>query len=378
MTIINPFIIDIPEEQINDLHTRIRNTRWPDQECVEDWTQGIPLAYTKELAEYWLNEYDWRTCEAKLNSFDQYTTTLQDLDIHFLHQRSPHENAFPLLITHGWPGSIVEFHKIIDPLTNPTQYGGTQEDAFHVVCPTLPGYGFSGKPTQIGWGVEKIAKAWDELMVRLGYETYGAQGGDWGAAVTTQVGRNVGNCSAIHLNMPIGRPTAESLQEPNDDDKRALERLTYYQEWDSGYSTQQKTRPQTIGYGLVDSPVGQMSWIIEKFWSWMDCDDHPENVLTKDELLDNVMMYWLTASGASSARLYWESFGGSFGGGQKVEIPTGVASFPGEILQSPRTWCENSYNITHWTTMPVGGHFAAFEQPDLLVSDLQEFFKAYR
>ena len=378
MTIINPFIIDIPEEQINDLHTRIRNTRWPDQECVEDWTQGIPLAYTKELAEYWLNEYDWRTCEAKLISFAQYTTTLQDLDIHFLHQRSPHENAFPLLITHGWPGSIVEFHKIIDPLTNPTQYGGTQEDAFHVVCPTLPGYGFSGKPTQIGWGVEKIAKAWDELMVRLGYETYGAQGGDWGAAVTTQVGRNVGNCSAIHLNMPIGRPTAESLKEPNDDDKRALERLTYYQEWDSGYSTQQKTRPQTIGYGLVDSPVGQMSWIIEKFWSWMDCDDHPENVLTKDELLDNVMMYWLTASGASSARLYWESFGGSFGGGQKVEIPTGVASFPGEILQSPRTWCENSYNITHWTTMPVGGHFAAFEQPNLLVSDLQKFFKAYR
>ena len=378
MTIINPFIIDIPEEQINDLHTRIRNTRWPDQECVEDWTQGIPLAYTKELAEYWLNAYDWRTCEAKLNSFDQYTTTLQDLDIHFLHQRSPHENAFPLLITHGWPGSIVEFHKIIDPLTNPTQYGGTQEDAFHVVCPTLPGYGFSGKPTQIGWGVEKIAKAWDELMVRLGYETYGAQGGDWGAAVTTQVGRNVGNCSAIHLNMPIGRPTAESLQEPNDDDKRALERLTYYQEWDAGYSTQQRTRPQTIGYGLVDSPVGQMSWIIEKFWSWMDCDDHPENVLTKDELLDNVMMYWLTASGASSARLYWESFGGSFGGGQKVEIPTGVASFPGEILQSPRTWCENSYNITHWTTMPVGGHFAAFEQPNLLVSDLQKFFKAYR
>ena len=282
------------------------------------------------------------------------------------------------MITHGWPGSIVEFHKIIDPLTTPTQYGGTQEDAFHVVCPTLPGYGFSGKPTQIGWGVEKIAKAWDELMVRLGYETYGAQGGDWGAAVTTQVGRNVGNCSAIHLNMPIGRPTAESLQEPDDDDKRALERLTYYQEWDSGYSTQQKTRPQTIGYGLVDSPVGQMSWIIEKFWSWMDCDEHPENVLTKDELLDNVMMYWLTASGASSARLYWESFGGSFGGGQKVEIPTGVASFPGEILQSPRTWCENSYNITHWTTMPVGGHFAAFEQPDLLVSDLQKFFKAYR
>jgi pimeloyl-ACP methyl ester carboxylesterase len=372
---ITPFTIEIPKEQIDDLHNRIRNTRWPEAECVDDWSQGIPLTYTKELTNYWLTEYDWRTCETKLNSFDQYITSLQGLDFHIIHQRSPHENAFPLLITHGWPGSIVEFHKIIDPLTNPTKYGGKEEDAFHVVCPTLPGYGFSGKPKKTGWGVEKIAEAWDELMVSLGYESYGAQGGDWGAAVTTQIGRNIGHCQAIHLNMPIGAPTAEALQEPSNDDKRAFERLTYYQQWDSGYSTQQKTRPQTIGYSLVDSPVGQMSWIIEKFWSWMDCDGHPENILTKDELLDNVMMYWLTASGASSARLYWESFGRSFGGGEKVTIPTGVASFPAEILQSPRLWCEETYNITHWTTMPKGGHFAAFEQPELLIADLRSFFK---
>ena len=202
-------------------------------------------------------------------------------------------------------------------------------------------------------------------MVQLGYENYGAQGGDWGAAVTTQIGRNIGHCDAIHINMPIGRPTPESLQDPTDEEKSALEGLTYYQEWDSGYSKQQSTRPQTLGYGLVDSPVGQMAWIIEKFWSWMDCDGHPENTLTRDELLDNVMLYWLTASGASSARLYWESFG-SFGGGDKVELPTGVASFPKEIIRSPRRWCEESYNITHWTTMPKGGHFGAFEQPELL------------
>ena len=281
------------------------------------------------------------------------------------------------IITHGWPGSIVEFHKVIQPLVDPTKHGGKAEDAFHVVCPSLPGYGFSGKPSQSGWGVEKIAETWEQLMVRLGYENYGAQGGDWGAAVTTQIGRNIGHCDAIHINMPIGRPTPESLQDPTDEEKSALEGLTYYQEWDSGYSKQQSTRPQTLGYGLVDSPVGQMAWIIEKFWSWMDCDGHPENTLTRDELLDNVMLYWLTASGASSARLYWESFG-SFGGGDKVELPTGVASFPKEIIRSPRRWCEESYNITHWTTMPKGGHFGAFEQPELFINDLRIFFKTIR
>ncbi len=377
MSDITPLTIDIPEEQIADLHSRIRNTRWPEKESVDDWTQGIPLSYTKELADYWLNEYDWRQSERKLNSFNHYLTEINELEIHFIHQQSPHPDAYPLIITHGWPGSIVEFHKVIKPLVDPTEYGGNAEDAFHIVCPSLPGYGFSGKPNQSGWGVEKIAETWDELMVRLGYEKYGAQGGDWGASITTQIGRNEGHCDAIHINMPIARPTPDSLQDPTDEETSALEGLAYYQEWDSGYSKQQSTRPQTLGYGLVDSPVGQMAWIIEKFWSWMDCDGHPENTLTRDELLDNVMLYWLTASGASSGRLYWESFG-SFGGGEKVKIPTGVASFPKEIIRSPRRWCEESYNITHWTTMPEGGHFGAFEQPELFVNDLRLFFKTFR
>ena len=377
MSEITPFTINIPEEQITDLRNRINNTRWAEEECVNDWSQGIPLTYVREVADYWANQYDWRKSEQYLNTFDHYQTNINDLDIHFIHQKSPHPNAYPLVITHGWPGSIIEFHKVIQPLVNPTKHGGKAEDAFHVICPSLPGYGFSGKPTVSGWGVEKIAQTWDQLMIRLGYGNYGAQGGDWGAAVTTQIGRNVGHCDGIHINMPIGRPTPESLQDPTDEEKSALEGLTYYQEWDSGYSKQQSTRPQTLGYGLVDSPVGQMAWIIEKFWSWMDCDGHPENTLTRDELLDNVMLYWLTASGASSARLYWESFG-SFGGGDKVEIPTGVASFPKEIIRSPRRWCEQSYNITHWTTMPKGGHFGAFEQPELFVNDLRTFFKTIR
>ena len=377
MSEITPFTINTPEEQLTDLRNRINNTRWAEEECVDDWSQGIPLTYVREIADYWANQYDWRKSEQYLNTFDHFQTNIDDLAIHFIHQKSPHPDAYPLIITHGWPGSIVEFHKVIQPLVDPTKHGGKAEDAFHVVCPSLPGYGFSGKPSQSGWGVEKIAETWDQLMVRLGYENYGAQGGDWGAAVTTQSGRNIGHCDAIHINMPIGRPTPESLQDPTDEEKSALEGLTYYQEWDSGYSKQQSTRPQTLGYGLVDSPVGQMAWIIEKFWSWMDCDGHPENTLTRDELLDNVMLYWLTASGASSARLYWESFG-SFGGGDKVELPTGVASFPKEIIRSPRRWCEESYNITHWTTMPKGGHFGAFEQPELFINDLRIFFKTIR
>ena len=377
MSEITPFTINTPEEQLTDLRNRINNTRWAEEECVNDWSQGIPLTYVREIADYWANQYDWRKSEQYLNTFDHFQTNIDDLDIHFIHQKSPHPDAYPLIITHGWPGSIVEFHKVIQPLVDPTKHGGKAEDAFHVVCPSLPGYGFSGKPSQSGWGVEKIAETWDQLMVRLGYENYGAQGGDWGAAVTTQIGRNIGHCDAIHINMPIGRPTPESLQDPTDEEKSALEGLTYYQEWDSGYSKQQSTRPQTLGYGLVDSPVGQMAWIIEKFWSWMDCDGHPENTLTRDELLDNVMLYWLTASGPSSARLYWESFG-SFGGGDKVELPTGVASFPKEIIRSPRRWCEESYNLTHWTTMPKGGHFGAFEQPELFINDLRIFFKTIR
>jgi epoxide hydrolase len=373
---INPFRIAVSDADLDDLRSRLARTRWPEAECVDDWSQGIPLDYTRELADYWANEYDWRARESALNRFDQFTTEIDGLDIHFIHQRSPHDDAFPVVITHGWPGSIVEFHKVIEPLTNPTAHGGRAEDAFHVVCPSLPGYGFSGKPATTGWGIGKIAEAWDTLMSRLGYERYGAQGGDWGAAVTTQIGRNEGRCAAIHVNMPIGFPPAD-MGDPTDEEQQALERLNYYQQWDSGYSKQQSTRPQTLGYGLVDSPVGQLAWIVEKFWSWMDCDGHPENVLTRDELLDNVMLYWTTASAASSARLYWESFT-FFGGGQLVKLPTGIAAFPKEIIRAPRSWCEATYNITHWTTMPRGGHFAAFEQPELFVDDVRTFFATVR
>ena len=371
-----PYRIEVPNAVLDDLKERLARTRWPEAETVDDWSQGIPLAYTRDLAAYWADGYDWRSREAALNRFDHYLTEIDGLDIHFIHQRSPHDDALPLLITHGWPGSVVEFHKVIEPLVNPAS--GRPEDAFHVICPSLPGYGFSGKPPRTGWGVEKIAQAWDTLMVRLGYDRYGAQGGDWGAAITTQIGRNRGHCVGIHLNMPIARPAAGSGGgDLTEDEQQALAAFAEHQKWGTGYSKQQSTRPQTLGYGLVDSPVGQLAWIVEKFWAWVDCDGHPENVLSRDELLDNVMLYWATGSAASSARLYWESFNRFVTDG-RVDLPTGVASFPKEILRTPRRWCEAAYNITHWTTMPRGGHFAAFEQPELFVDDVRAFFATVR
>ena len=377
MNEIRPYRIAVPDDVLTDLHDRLARTRWPERECVDDWSQGIPLDYTRELAGYWAHDYDWRAREAALNRFDQFVTEIDGLDIHFIHQRSSNPDALPLIITHGWPGSVVEFHKVIEPLT---------ED-FHVVCPSLPGYGFSGKPTRTGWSVEKIAEAWATLMGRLGYDRYGAQGGDWGSAITTQMGRNgkgrsrsagdIDGCIGIHVNMPLGFPTAESAQNPTPEEAAAMAAIAEHVRWGTGYSEEQATRPQTLGYGLTDSPVGQLAWIVEKFWAWTDCDGHPENVLTRDEMLDNVMLYWATASATSSARLYWQSFKGLVDGGP-VQVPTGVASFPKEILQAPRSWCEPRYNITHWTTMPRGGHFAAFEQPELFVDDVRAFFATVR
>jgi pimeloyl-ACP methyl ester carboxylesterase len=378
MSDIRPFKIDIPESQLDDLRARLTNTRWPEAELVDDWTQGAPLIYVTELADYWLNSYDWRATEASLNRFDQFKTELSGLDIHFIHQRSSHDDALPLIITHGWPGSIAEFNKVIEPLTEPTKHGGKAEDAFHVVCPSLPGFGFSDKPTTTGWGTQKIAAVWDDLMKRLGYDKYMAQGGDWGSVVTTEIGRLVGGCIGIHTNMPVARPNADDMAAPAPDEVKALQALGFYQEWDSGYSKQQATRPQTLGYGLVDSPVGQMAWIMEKFYFWTDNDgSNPETAVTKDEILDEVMLYWLPGTAASSGRLYWESFGKDRGSG-RIELPTGVAAFPEEILPAARAWAERVYNVTHWTDMPKGGHFAALEQPELYVNDVATFASSLR
>jgi len=380
MSEIRPFKIDVPESEIEDLKQRLNNARWPESETVDDWSQGVPITYHREFCAYWANEYDWYKTQDRLNGFAQYTTNIDDLDIHFIHVKSSHENARPIIITHGWPGSIVEFHKIIAPLAEPTNHGGTSDDAFHVVCPSLPGYGFSGKPDATGWGVPKIAEAWDTLMGTLGYHEYYAQGGDWGSAVTTAIGiQNKGNCAAIHVNMPSAGATKEARKNPDEADKIAMAGAAFYQQWDSGYSKQQSTRPQTLGYGLADSPIGQSAWILEKFYQWTDCNGHPENVLTRDEIIDNIMLYWLTNSGASSARLYWESFARAFGGGDDntVKIPTGVSSYPKEIVRTPRSWADRRYtNIQYWNDLDKGGHFAAFEQPELFIDEMRSWKKS--
>ena len=338
----------------------------------------MPLEYHQEFCKYWETEYDWYKTQEKLNKFPQFKSRFDGIDIHFVHVRSKENNARPLIITHGWPGSIVEFQKVIAPLTDPVGHGGKPEDAFHVVCPSLPGFGFSDKPTGTGWGVIKIAEVWNQLMLRLGYDRYFAQGGDWGSAVTTMIGLlNLGNCKGLHVNMPSSPPTKEALSNPDDKDKKAFAAGQFYQQWDSGYSKQQATRPQTLGYGLSDSPSGQAGWVLEKFYAWTDCNGHPENVISRDELLDNIMLYWLPNNGASSARLYWESFAKSFGneGANGVQLPTGCSIFPKEIVATPRPWAEQRYkNIQYWNELDKGGHFAAFEQPELFVEEMRRCF----
>jgi pimeloyl-ACP methyl ester carboxylesterase len=374
---IRPFRIAVDDAALADLRQRLRATRWPDAETVDDWSQGAPLAWIRDMCAYWADGYDWRAREARLNRFAQFMTTIDGLDIHFIHQRSPHAGARPLLITHGWPGSVVEFHKVIEPLVDPVAHGGSAADAFHVVCPSLPGFGFSGKPQRAGWGVERIAAAWAELMARLGYERYFAQGGDWGSAVTRELGvTHTAHCEAIHVTLAMGtRPATQG--EPGPDEQLAMAGAKHYRRWDSGYSKQQSTRPQTLGYGLADSPAGQAAWILEKFWAWTDCNGHPENVLTRDELLDNVMLYWATNSAASSARLYWESFGKARPG--RVGVPVGVAVYPKEIVAPVRAWMRDEYpDIRHFVHMPRGGHFAAFEQPQLFVDDVRAYFRLLR
>ena len=373
-----PFKLDIPDADLDDLRRRLRATRWPDPEPVSDWSQGIPLAYVQEVCAYWAEECDWRARESRINAFPQFRTETLGLGVHFIHVRSPETAALPLVMTHGWPGSVVEFLKVIGPLSDPASHGGDPSDAFHVVCPSLPGYGFSDKPTEPGWNVEKIGDAWAALMQSLGYSRYVAQGGDWGAMVTTRVGiQDPEHCAGIHLNMPIAPPTPESMNDLTELEKSALAGMQHYQEWDSGYSKEQSTRPQTVGYGLVDSPAGQASWILEKFWAWTDCDGHPENALTRDELLDNVMLYWLPGTGASSARLYWESFRST--SMEEVSVPTGCSIFPKEIFRSSRRWAEARFKkLVYWNELEKGGHFAAFEQPEAFVGEIRSCFQHMR
>ncbi len=375
---IEPFHLDVPQADLDDLSRRLEATRWPEAETVDDWTQGVPLAYVQEVCEHWATRYDWRQLESRLNARGQFRTQIDGLGIHFLHVRSPHPDARPLLITHGWPGSIVEFFDVIGPLSHPTDFGGQADDAFHVVCPSLPGYGFSDKPRRPGWSVERIADAWAKLVARLGYTEYFAQGGDWGAAVTTAIAlQDREHCRGIHLNMPTVRPDPDTMNDLTETEKDALEGLDYYRKWDSGYSKQQSTRPQTVGYGLVDSPAAQAAWILEKFWAWTDCDGHPENVLGRDQLLDNIMLYWLPGTGASSARLYWESFGK--GSRDPVEIPVACSIFPREIFKASRRWAEKRYrNLVYWNRVEKGGHFAAMEQPELYVREIRAAFREIR
>src|SRR3954463_6787787 len=363
-----PFVVEVADEALADLRERLAQTRWPEAETVEDWSQGLPLAYARELCEYWRTEYDMRRVETRLNALPQFRADIDGLGIHFLHVRSPHADALPLLLTHGRPGWVVEFLDVIGPL----------RDTFHVVCPSLPGYGFSDKPTSPGWSTSRIADAWAALMDRLGYARYGAQGGDWGAAVTTCIGQqDVDHLAGIHLNMPMVGADRNTMDDLTDREKSALESMQHYQDWDSGYSKQQSTRPQTLGYGLVDSPAGQCAWIVEKFWAWTDCNGHPENALTRDELLDNVMLYWIPGTGASSARMYWESF--RTGARGDVTVPVGCSIFPKEIFRPSRRWAERRFSdIRYWNELDKGGHFAAFERPETYVEEVRNFLRLVR
>ena len=373
-----PFTLAVPQNSLDDLQRRLAATRWPEKEPVSDWTQGAPLAAVRELAEYWRDGYDWRRCEARLNGLGQFTTEIDGLPIHFLHVRSPEPDAMGLVLTHGWPGSVIEFLDVIGPLSDPVAHGGRAEDAFHLVIPSLPGYGFSGKPAATGWGIRKIAQAWSELMDRLGYRRWVAQGGDWGSAVTNNIGHLAPpGCAGIHVNMPVAYPLAEDRSDPSPEDKVALDRRKFYAQWDSGYAAQQRTRPQTIGYALVDSPVALAAWIFEKTYAWTDNQGSPFDALSRDSILDNIMLYWLPATGASAARLYWESFSGFSDG--EVTLPSGVSAFPKEIIPTPRKWAERRMtNLVYWNEVERGGHFAAWEQPELFVDELRKCFALMR
>jgi pimeloyl-ACP methyl ester carboxylesterase len=388
---IHPFHVDVPEEQLAELRRRIEATRLPSKELVEDRSQGVQLATIQELANYWTTEYDWRKAEAKLNALPQFTTQIDGVEIHFIHVRSPHEDALPLIMTHGWPGSVIELLETIGPLTDPTAHGGRAEDAFHLVLPSLPGYGFSAEPAELGWNVGRVAQAWAQLMRRLGYTRYVAQGGDVGAAVTDTMGRLAPEgLAGIHMNLLVtvlgGPPPAESEQE-----QAAVQQLATFRESGFGYFLEMATRPQTIGYALLDSPVALAGWLLDhdtdSYYkiSRAFVDGEPVGNLTREHIVDNITLYWLTGTGASAARSYWEDAlarAQILASGQappQVSLPVGFTTFPGELWRTPRSWVENSYpNVTYFNEVDKGGHFAAWEEPELFAAEMRAAFSSLR
>ncbi|MBB3237849.1 epoxide hydrolase family protein [Phyllobacterium endophyticum] len=387
-TNIRPFTAQIPEKEIVELRQRVAATRWPDRETVTDRSQGAQLAKVQDLVRHWGTAYDWRKAEAKLNAHPQFITEIDGLDIHFIHVRSRHANAMPLIMTHGWPGSVFELLKTIGPLTDPTAHGGSADDAFHLVLPSMPGYGFSGIPRETGWGPDRIARAWDELMRRLGYDRYVSQGGDWGSVISDVMARQAPKgLLGIHVNMPatvppdIAKALADGEPAPaglSAEEKAAYEQMDNLYKKGSGYALMMVTRPQTLGYALNDSPVGLAAWFYDKFADWTDSGGDPERVLTKDEMLDDISLYWFTGTATSGARLYWENNANNFNA-VDISIPAAVTVFPGEIYQAPKSWAERAYhNLIYFNEVDKGGHFAAWEQPQLFSAELRAAFRPLR
>ena len=374
---IEPFVIGVDGAALDDLRDRLRRARWPEREPVGDWSQGVPLGYLRDLCGYWAEGYDWRAAEARLNQVPQFTTRIDGLDIHFLHVRSPHPGAVPLVMTHGWPGSFLEFEGVLGPLTDPPAHGGDPPDAFDVVVPSLPGYGFSGKPSATGWDVHRIARAWAELMTRLGYDRFLALGSDWGTSISISLAlQHPGRLLGIHLVPPLAPPD-RSAGDLTGDERAALADLDQRSRTGSGYSAIQGTSPQTIGYALTDSPAGLCAWITEKLWAWADHPDDLGQVLSADQVLDNITVYWLTGTGASSARLYWESIAQvtqwfTAAAGDIVTVPAGCSVFPKEVPRPSRRWAQRRFaNIVYWNQPGRGGHFAAWEQPGLFTGEVR-------
>jgi pimeloyl-ACP methyl ester carboxylesterase len=376
-----PFRVAVPQAALDDLKLRLRMVRWPEKETVADWSQGVPLAKARALVDHWRDRYDWRKLEARLNAYPQFRTSIDGLGIHFIHVKSRHANAMPILLTHGWPGSIVEFLDVIGPLTDPTRYGGKAEDAFHVVIPSMPGFGFSDKPQDTGWDVVRTAKAWGVLMNRLGYGRWVAQGGDWGSGVTHALGHvRPGGLVAAHVNWPLVFPE-QMPANPTAEEQAAYAAAGRFADEQFGYFKEQATRPQTVGYALADSPVGQAMWIYEKFQAWTDNHGNPEDALSMDAMLDDITLYWLTNTGASSARIYWQNSQGKPAGfsAGRIELPMAATIFPREIYRAPKAWAQALWpNMIYWNEVDRGGHFAAFEQPRLFAEEMRKAFRTVR